>query len=137
MIRAPSSGWLRITDHSAAVSGPSFRSTASGTPILPMSWSSAAWPTKSSSSPVMPSCSAITREVGLLERGVLANDDVARLLEPEHRMLREENEEQRRETERRQRDAVGPEGSDRHGHEREDELEREVLPVEQTRLARR
>src|SRR4029077_20136960 len=77
------------------------------------------------------------RVVGLLERGGLANDDVPRLLEPEHRVLREENEEQRRETERRQRDAVGPEGSDRHGHEREDELEREVLPVEQTRLARR
>ena len=145
MIRAPSSGWLRITTHSAAVSGPSLRSTASGTPILPMSCRSAAWSTiDRARRPTRPSSRAIThrrggnaarmagrvrvarvdrrrqrlegrrraldhRAMGLLERRVLLDDRLARLLQPQHGALREVDEEERRERESCERKAVAPE----------------------------
>ena len=58
MMRAPSSAWSRISDHSGAVRPPGLRRIASGIASLPMSWKSAAWPRTSSSACESPSCRA-------------------------------------------------------------------------------
>ena len=52
--RGRSVGWRRITAHSSSVSGPGFRRMASGTPILPMSCSSAPRRTCTSSASAEP-----------------------------------------------------------------------------------
>ena len=60
-ISAPIAGCSRITSHSGAVRRPGLRRIASGTPTLPMSCSSATWPTAVASSPSMPSSAATCR----------------------------------------------------------------------------
>ena len=52
---APIAGCSRMTSHSGAVSRPGFCRIASGTPTLPMSCSSATWPTEVDSSAPSPS----------------------------------------------------------------------------------
>lgn len=58
-MRAPISGWRRISAYSSSVSAPGLLRIASGTPILPMSCSRPAMRTRSTSRASMPSCSAI------------------------------------------------------------------------------
>jgi hypothetical protein len=77
------------------------------------------------------------RAMGFLERDVLLADHLARLLQPQHRALREVDEEERREREPGEGQAVRPEAGDRHGHQREDELDRHVLGIQQACLAGR
>ena len=62
MIRAPSSAWRCMSAHSSAVRLAGFRRIASGIASLPMSWKSAAWPSRSSSACESPSSRPIASE---------------------------------------------------------------------------
>ena len=75
-----------MISHSAASSGPSLRSTASGTPILPTSWSRAPISSSESSSSLRPSLSPTRRARRTTACGVLAGVVVAHLDRPGHRL---------------------------------------------------